>query len=587
MIKVLINDYILDLASTGVTIVEKNNMFRNEQTKSFSYPFPLILTDEIAIALGISDIKNICNYPTKINVTVIENSTYYSGYLKISKIVNKTANITLFYGYETLAVYDMLLNTLPFQKVNVADVKAFAKTQNSKQWPDATHNFVTIKDTDYVNNNDYSYFEGYINNTLDGDFIENVFVTVDGNSVASNKNIMMPMPYLMEILKVGYAQENKVIKGSFVDDVFNHKIVYVPETHLEQFSTTQLDTFDFTTPTINYISGQIIYSSYKKQFVATFNGSYKLELKLDLPKEVASFFELKIDHGGTELFSLSSKDEEVHISETLTISVDDANSNLYVTFSLILKEQVKSIADYIFVKYEYQETKLNIFNNSYSLANFMPNITFRTFVNLIENIFNLDKNVQENVVYLNYIDDLLPTIIYDDHSKHETPIPIRFTDNEKVFALKFDDKQELFVNRNGIVPSTNASNLENVVSINMPIYPLKFSAAYGKATVVNTTENTTMKLCLYNGLVGLEPLAVEVLEGRNLQIKDIYKKWKTWLHFRTNSEIIEDSFFASVSENFNIKKGMTKYNKKHIIKEIQKKSINKNFNKITIKTETF
>ena len=183
--------------------------------------------------------------------------------------------------------------------------------------------------------------------------------------------------------------------------------------------------------------------------------------------------------------------------------------------------------------------------------------------------------------------DLLPTIIYDDHSKHETPIPIRFTDNEKVFALKFDDKQELFVNRNGIVPSTNASNLENVVSINMPIYPLKFSAAYGKATVVNTTENTTMKLCLYNGLVGLEPLAVEVLEGRNLQIKDIYKKWKTWLHFRTNSEIIEDSFFASVSENFNIKKGMTKYNKKHIIKEIQKKSINKNFNKITIKTETF
>lgn len=587
MIKVLINDFELDLSSNGVNIIQKNNMFRDEITKDFSYPFNLILTPEIAVYFGILSIHNITNYKTKINVTVIEDNNYYKGYLKISKIIGKTATITLYYGHEILGVYNKFLNTLPFEKIEVNALVYFAENQVTKQWPDVSHNFVTIRDKAFSKNSNYSHFEGYLNNTNAGTFYSNNYVVEDGVSVAANKNVLVPMPYLMEVLRVGYELENKVIKGSFVDDIFNHKILFLPDNYLEQFSTSELDVFSFNLSDYNYVADGVIYSFYKKEHNTHNSGSYRYDVNFNLNKEKASYFKLTIKQGSTVLYSAFSENKEVNISEVITININADNNTETVTLELVLHEQLENLSSNNFLKFEYQETKLNVYPNNYSLSSFMPNITFRDFVNFIENFFNVDIDVQDNVVYLNYIDELLPTIIYDDKSKYEIEEPKRDVDLEKVFCIKLDDDSALYVDKNGIVSDVNAANSNSLISIDIPAIPLKVNRENDITTAENTSKTTTIKLCLYNGLVGSLPLAVESINGRSLSLNSLYLKWKYWLKFRTNSEVIEDTFFAHVSENFSLKKGMYKYNKKHLIKEIQKKSVNKEWNKITLKFESF
>ena len=587
MIKVIVDDFVLDLSRNGVTTVDKNNIFRDTITKSYTYPFSLIVTKEIARAFGFILENNIYNYPTKIDVIVLVDNKYHNGYLKVFKIVNRTASVSLFYGIETLPVYDKKLKTLPFEIVDEHDVKLFAKTQNTKQWPEATHNFVTIKDPSFEGEESYDKYLGYVNNTLDGNFIANEFETIEEETTVANKNVMIPMPYLMEVLKVGYAQENKVIKGGFVNDVFNHKIVIVPETILERYFTALYNDSNFTTPTSNYVSGDVVYSQYDKTYPAAIEGTFKLYFKINLPATVYSYFKLTIMHNNKVVYAGAFKDTDVNIEEEFLINVDPGDSTGIVSVSLRLLEQQDSISDYNFFKYEHQAEKLNLFANKYQLAIFMPDLTFRDFVNAVENLFNLDVDVQDNVVYLDYLADTLPNVLFNNFSKYDNQSPSREVNNDKVFGLKFADESSIYVNKNGVLPVSDPENLEDLVTIDIPVNPLKVEVSDGIKTALNVSDSSALKLCLYNGLVNDKPLAAESVNGRSLIISDFFKKWETWLKFRTSSEVIEDVFYAHVDEILDVKKGIIKYNKKHLLKEIKKTSKNKKYNKVTFVFESF
>lgn len=588
MIKVILEDYEFDLSNLGITVVEKNNMFRDQITKNFSYPFPVILTPEIAVHFGIADINNITSYKTKIPVKVLENNQFYDGYLKVTRIVGQKATTTLYYGHEVLEVYNKSLNTLPFVKEETTSIFTHAKTQTTKQWPEVGYNFVTIIDEEFSKKTDYSYFDGFINNTdTNGDYTQNTIITVDGEQVVANNNVLSPMPYLMELLKVGYETENKVMQGSFVDDAFNHKIVCLSDDYLEQFSTSELDVSSFDLPTLNYVFEQVVYSLYEKIYNSSLLGSYDFFFSVNLTKVQASYFKITVKHGDTVLYFLESQNQAVDIKETIAISKEAGNLSENITIEMVLLEQTESIKSQNFLKFEYKETKLNISGDSFDLSDFVPNVTFRELVNFVENFFNVDIDVTENIVYINYIDEVLPALIYDDHSKYEIPEPKRDVNKEKIFGLKYDDGSELYINKDGIIPSVNAALQNEVVTIDVPVIPLTTATKSDKKTAVNSTESTSFKLCLYNGLQNSMPLAVASINDRGLTIQDLYLKWESWLKVRTNSELYEDTFNAHVSERFSVNRGLIKYNKKHIVKEIQKKSINKNYNKVTLKFESF
>lgn len=585
--KVIINDFILDLTSKGVTSVEKNNVFRDNITKSFSLPFNLILTKEISQAFGIVQINDVVNYPTKIPVVIFKSLQYFNGYIKISKIIKDTATLTLFYGRETLAVYDKKLNQLSFEQVDVIDVKTFAKKQNTKQWPQVTHNFVTVRDENFKENSNYENFEGYINNTNNGNFIGNSYQTIEEQQVLFNRNVMVPMPYIMEILKVGYLEENKVILGDFVDDVFNHKILHVPENHLERLSSITYNNTNFNQPTSSFVSGNNVFSSYALQYETHSLGTYILNVKFEMPEHIAAYFDLKITQNETVIYSLKSENKAISINEKIIVNVDAANTTEFINISLTLKEQIPSISRYNSIVFQLQDDKLNVFNNKYDLADFMPDMTFREYVNEIENLFNLDVDVQDNVVYLNYLDKSIKKIIFEDKKVYQIESPVRKIDNSKTFSLKLANGSEIFVDKNGILPVTSSDGLESHTSIDIDVIPLEVQNIDGIKTANQVKETAGLKLVLYNGLVDNLPLAASSFNNRKLDIRSFYDNWQNWLKFRTSSEVIEDTFFAHVTENFDVRKGLLKYNKKHIIKEVKTVTVNSKFNKVSVISETF
>lgn len=585
--KVIVNDFILDLTSKGVTSVEKNNVFRDNITKSFSLPFNLKLTKEISEAFGIIQINGVVNYKTKIPVVIFKASEYFNGYIKISKIIKQEVTLTLYYGRETLPVYDKKLNQLSFEKIDVVDVKTFAKKQNSKQWPQVTHNFVTVRDENFKENANYQNFEGYINNTNNGNFISNSYQTVEEQQMLFNRNVMVPMPYLLEILKVGYLEENKVILGDFVDDVFNHKILHVPENHLERLSSITYNDTNFNQPTSSFVNSNNVFSSYALNYDTYSQGTYILDFKFEMPAHIAVFFDLKITQNETVIYSLKSENSAVSINETIIVNVDTENTTEFVNVSLTLREQIPSISKYNSFVFRLQDDKLNVFKNKYDLADFMPDITFREFVNEVENLFNLDVDVQDNVVYLNYLDKSLKKLIFEDKSIYQIEDPVRKIDDSKTFSLKLANDSEIFVGKNGVLPVTSSDGLESHTSIEIDVIPLTVQNIDGIKTANQVKETAALKLILYNGLVGNLPLAASSFNNRKLDINGFYSNWVNWLKFRTSSEIVEDSFYASTSEDFNIRKGLLKYNKKHVIKEVKTVTVNSRFNKVSIISETF
>ena len=586
MIKVLINDYLLDLSNIALNIVEKNNIFRDKITKTYSLPFYLNLTEDIGKALGMINISNIEDYETHTAVKVISNNNYYNGTFKISKIEGLKASVTLLYGSENLPVYEKQLKELPFEIINTIDLRAYAKTQILKNWPDATHNFVTVTNNDISADTNYDAFEGFVNNYEDDAFKINTSTTIDTKEVYYNVNVMVPMPYIMEILKVGYAQEKLTLKGSFVDDTFNHKIVHVPDNYLEKFSMFQYQIYSFKNNTQKYIADNRVISEFSKTHNVASLGSYKLKFSINLNEIIAANFELKIKLGPQIIYEATSLNEEINIAEDLTINIDADSEYTQLSIVLKLNEQSESIEAFNLFEFEFQEGKLNVFPDTFNLANFMPDCTFKEYVDAIANLCNLDVDIIDNIVYLNYIETSMPNMVYDDHSAFEVPNPPREINKAKVFKLKYDDGSELSVNKNGIVYNSNVDD-DDLTTIDIPVIPLKVIDNEGKITAETTSDYTTLKLCLYNGLVNNKPLAVENINGRSLSISNIHSLfWKNWLHFRTNSEIYEDTFFAHVDSVFKISKGSSKYKKKHIIKEISKKSVNKKYNKVKIISET-
>lgn len=587
MIKVIIDDYMLDLSNEALNIVEKNNIFRDNITKTYSLPFYLQLTEDIAVAFGMVSVKNITNYSTNIAVKVLVNNNYYDGTLKISQIVDLKATITLYYGSETLAVYSKNLKELPFEIVKTASITMFAQKQNEIAWPNATHNYVTIYNDEIQKKTNYENFEGFLNQTSAGYYLTNYEQTVDDEIIYYNKNVLAPMPYLMEMLRVGYAEESLTMKGSFVDDSFNHKIVHIPDTYLEKFSVLQYEIYSFATNTYKYLSNNKVVSEYSKTHSLTSIGSYNLKIGLHLNEMLADDFDLQIKHGSALIYEAKSSRAPIDIEEQLTINRSSASDATELKIILKLNEQTESIEAFNLFEFEFQEGKLNVFPNTFALADFMPDCTFKQLVDCVANLFNLDVDIIDNIVYLNYIETSMKDIVFVNHQEFEVENPIRKINTSKAYKLKYANNTEIIIDKTGVI-FNNDVDAEDLTTIDLPVIPLEIIENEDKITGKFTADAATLKLCLYNGLVNEEPLAVETINNRSLALTNIYENcWKNWLKFRCNSEVYEDTYFAHVDAVLNITKGISKYKKKHIIKEISKTSINKDYNKVKIISETF
>ena len=594
MIQFLTLDYLIDLTNNGISFKENSDNFTNQVSKNFSFPFNVRLDGPIAVKLGLVNIPNVRSYKKKIYGQLIIDNFFYEGYISVNGIEGNKAELTLFYGSESLSVFDKKLNQLPFPVVfATGGLPAFAKTQLSKSWPEATHNFIKVFREELSEKSNYKYFENFVNNYVDDggvwSFPENTIDLIDGANVSVNRNVMVPMTYLMEVLRVGFKTEGLEMRGDFVNDDFNKKLLLVPQNFMEQYAVSQFDNYSFGTfTTQETINGKII-NVYKKVHTPTNVGSFSIKFKVNMSNAVAQYFKLTIVQNGIILYEAFSENKQVLINETLDINI--VNTNIFDDIEVELKVSYQefSIANYNSFTYQYKEGQLNVFPSYYTLADYLPNITFRELINRIKNWLNLKFEYTTNAVYINYLENITDALVYNNKSHLEQVDPKRTLNNNNLFILKYEtEEQEVLVNNEGQVYDKSDYLDQETVDLPIKIAPLTVTENFGAVTAVYPESESDIMLCLYDGLTASENLATSEINNRKLDIQHVFQNhWQKWLKYRSNSETYKFSFKLHISEQFNIQEGIVIFNKKHLIKSIGKKRTEENYWKVDIESETF
>lgn len=573
MIKFQTLEWEWDLSNLKFTFNEDSDYFSDKISKSFTFPIKVKMASDVVINLGLVNYNNVSSYVNKIYGYLIINKKFYDSYISINGIVGNEVEITLYYGKEILPVFDKKLNKLPFRAtVASGGLPNFAKEQIGKSWPDVTHNFPKVFRPKINQDSGYELFEGFINNYVyDGSwyFPENSIDIVGEETVSVNRNVMQPCPYLLEILKVIFKDEGLDIRGEVVDNNLIQKIVLIPKKFFEKFSKTQFEdySFDYYTrqETINGNSIDV----YERIHTPSSEGSYVIKIRVNMNSIMASYFSLRIIQKTEVLYEAISQDKQVTINEDIDITIVNTNVFDDIKVELKLKAQSNSIADFNNFTYEFKDGLLNVFPGVYTLADFMPDMTVRDFINKIKSWLNLKFDYINNAVYISFLDNSLERLVFQDKSHLEQLEPQRGLVESNLFRLTYPDSQEVLYAASGQVYSILDYSDQEIQSIPMDVLPLRVKENYNSVTAVYPDDDNDLMFCLYGGLIGEEPLAAQKVDGISLTLQDIVINfWTKWLRARANAEVYKDKFYMPNSETLDIKKGLFKYNKKHLIKSI-------------------
>src|SRR5690554_5669346 len=219
MHKIITSDFEIDLRGYDISLQEENSWFSDTFFTKYSYPFDLIITEKINLALG-----DILSYDTKSGKYYLEcEYVFYdeieNAVLVIERIVRDVASVSLKYGMDEFPGFDWNLNELGLQKMAIPDIHSHATSCLVQTYPAVNYNFPQIHTDKYdPSTPEFNGFEKIINNRYSNGFLENTVDVVEGEDVMFNRNIMQPMPYLMYVLKRGFELFGLELKGDIVTD---------------------------------------------------------------------------------------------------------------------------------------------------------------------------------------------------------------------------------------------------------------------------------------------------------------------------------------------------------------------------------
>ena len=284
----------LNLTKLNIKFVEENSLFNSSFYKDYTLPFQIPLDDETSLKLGLINVENISSYKVAHEGRLFIDTTFHEASFIIEFEQNQLEG-SLYFGKLKNPVLETSLRKLPFPTIKTGGLLNYAQNTITKTWPDVPCNFPMVYDDQFHNETNYSHFEGIVNQHNGSNFITN---NLNG-STPENKNIMVPFPYLMEIIKFGFKSAGQDVIGEFVENKENHHLVLDSNNHLERFNSLTTGNFEFTEPTDEYYANGNLIKEYVHTFSFTAIGSYKVKAYLNLPKTI-SLDSFEIIQGGTD-----------------------------------------------------------------------------------------------------------------------------------------------------------------------------------------------------------------------------------------------------------------------------------------------
>lgn len=579
----------IDLSSFGVSLVEESNLFTDSINKSYSIPFVMPADEELAVKLGFPFLDNITNVQTKVPGKLILPDRYYDAYLFLGEIVGNNIQANFAYGDEELPVYDLQLKKLPWPVILSPDLRAYAKEVISKEWPATGFNFPMVYAPEIAEGDDYSHFLGFLNFYTAGAFFENNTVVIDGETIHRNYNVMAPFPYLLEILRFIFSLEGKTLRGPAVENSLLKKILYVPENFLERFRGSEFQSFSFAVPD-QIVDGLAIY---RRQFTVEKEGTYDLKFNLNLDPVLADFFELKVLQINpatlqeSELYSATSTGNRVKIEQEVKINIIADTILDTIRIELKINHQPESIATTNQFEFSFKDGRLNEFPTYFTLADYVPDMKAGEFVNELKNWLNLDIQIGDSFVNVDFTQDSILLKHRENHEHLEIPEPRKKHNSNRFYKLTYANGERVFYNRNGQIYSELEEEGDDIITIEMDVQPAVVEQNVNILTAVRPKERAAIDFCVYAGLIDGRPLCSPDLI-RQLFLQNVFKAWwELWLRYRVHSKTFKESFDCSVYERISIDELSEKYNELHVIKKLTRKFLSEKTMRVDVESETF
>jgi len=583
----------IDLSRFGVSLNEESSLFSDNIYKSYSVPFSIPAEEEIIEMLGLPDLDNITDVDTSVRGKIILPYTYYDAILFLGEIQGGQIECEISYGDAELAVYDRDLKDLPWP-VQLVPEFGYGIEVNTKivsTWPRYAYNYPRVYDASIKEKSNYEAFRGFIN---DHNGITPVFNDVDNSGeepIYYNYNVLAPFPYLLEILRFGYLQEGKTISGELFDDEIMKQALYIPQNFLEKFKGSEYLAFSFSTPS------EIVavdFGLYERSFTPEKVGTYEVDYKLNIDPVAASYFKFRIyqqdpnvSYNKTILLENNSTNNRVRISDKLKVNVTTENQFHPIVIEIKLNYRAESIEGMNQFEYSFQAGKLNEFPSSFSLSDFVPDMTFGEYVNELKNWLNLDIDIQDSNVEINYTQNAILKKQREDHRHLEIPKPRKTHNSNRFYKLTYANGEQVMYNKNGQVFSELDEKGADVIEIKMDVQPAVVEQNDDIITAVVPDKRSKIDFCLFKspGLL-VNDCAPETANELSQQ-NNFNRNWSEWLQYRVHSKTFKESFECSVHERININELSFKYNELHVIKKLKKKYQSEKTMKVDLESETF
>ncbi len=592
-------EFELDLSELDISIDEESPRFKDNLSTKFTFPFEFNIDAHLTGKM--SDYSSI--QALQINKKY-EGKLTLDGRIKDAELVilssaGKVIRAQIDLGFDDFPNANKKLRDLPLGVVtSTSAMHEEANAVIGKTYPEVNYNFPMVHTDSYKGDAIFADFLGAYNHRKDGDFVNNE-ARVEENFY-SNKNIVVPMPYLLHVLKTGIEDAGFTLHGDIMKLEQLQKMIVVPSKKLQLFDRPESVEWLVGEESMGDSAGKWFWW-YKSDQPIHLKGKFKIkgEIVPDIGefnnRYLKSYFP-KIYLNDTLLWDRYS-DRERYIDFVFETPLHQDNVLKFMCVTSPLK--FGNHAEFKIIPLELWDEdgnpKKSLANlEKYDLAEGLPDIDFITLITAVKNLYNLDWDIRNGTeVWMNFIDSAFEDTHLVDISEFEVTDPERIYNADSSYLLQYKEVEseeyqykKVFIDIDGM-KTENFKEVEGTQKTEINALPLPMLTQNNLRTAYQFVNNESLvQIVLYDGLKDGKNTTNDASELINLD-QHILKYHKRWIDFLIRTTDLKWTFFANKNHwrNINSLNTLYAYKRKHWIKEISKRSVNHRTYEITLHTK--
>lgn len=561
------SQFVLDLSRIAISYQEENPRFKDTFFTQYSLPFEFQMNADLRLRMGNYTALNATKLKKKYDGYHVLDGRVRKGTLEILSVEGNLVSAQIDSGFEQLPNFEKKLCDLPLLRKRVPDIYAHANEIVAKKYPEVDYNFPKVVYPKDKGQKGWELFFQFINNYGSGGFIR--------NEANRNYNIMHPMPYLLYVLKTGFADAGYELAGDILtDEDFTQQVLYSNTpyyltTAQQEHSLTAIDpTYEFTTA-----------------------GTWRLVCD-NQPISGEVNIRLKLDNVIIREFSFEKPDT---LSFTQLLTIDTTAQTLALEIEGTPQPQLSMNLNIVAQHSEDGNVIEQVINpNIVDLKRAVPDVTFGELVKTIKNWKNYDIFIEGHKLYMNRI-----KVEERTHAKDFRPWEVR--EPKKTFLTKqsylikfpeMDDKAyqlpvvQVTADSYQVLNAQEATQLTNVTEIQIGGYCLPRIMYEGIYTAIaRKSGEQTIGMIWYDGLHNGQNNAGF---RKTLTPPLVAEYWKDWYKMRIAATEYTWSFVCNKNQfrHIALRDTILAYNQRMLIKSINKSVLDKEHYQVEITTIT-